>query len=179
MYATFYETFMEYENNSAQAVTDAVGEMKWSDFSARLNDRQFNVQVKQIMRPEAWQHYGLDACIHFERVSNKVLKVVIQPVGLKGAHGWESPATLQFVAQTLATRVLFAQGCFLYRAALPAQEMSSETVCTLYFQVLDSEMDPLPELAQTDAVSAWSEPQACIPARPDLGRDLLRDGFAW
>ena len=153
----------------------------WKQIVENLDQPQFQLSIRQVMRSEALEHYQHDASIEFERTGELTYKALITPHGLSSVHGWQCPATIRFIAQTLGSRLIAAHGYDWYRTSCSTteEELHPEQTTTLYFHMLESTASTLSQPAVEKNGQYWSQAIATVPERPELSRDLLRPGFCW
>ncbi len=164
----------------------------WRDLVKNLDSSHFSLEIRNIMRPDAMKDFLLDATIHFERTGDTTYKVLVEARNLKNVHGWECPATLTFIVETLAARLTAAHGFNWYRTCTPENDTDAGNYQLLQLEMLDEAPESTSTSTSTSnsnsnsnsnsAVnneSSWAKAMPVVPRHPDMSRELLRSGFSW
>lgn len=146
---------------------------------ARLVERgRAELHTKDIMRPQAYAFYRMDAHIILECCGDGLLKVSIIPQQLVCQRGWRCPATLRTIVESLVSRLIHAHG---YRqwCLLEADQSYEEfeKPATAYFRMLHP--GDIPGGYRHDGSAPRYAVQECLPHEPGISRDLLNPYLSW
>ena len=150
----------------------------WKDLVQNLDSSHFSLEIRNIMQPDAMKDFLLDATIHFERTGDTTYTVLVEARSLKNVHGWECPATLTFIVETLATRLTAAHGFNWYRTCTPADDKDAGQYQLLQLEMLDEAPESTSNSAENNE-STWAKAMPVVPRHTDMSRELLRSGFSW
>lgn len=150
---------------------------EWKDVIKDLAQPSFSLEIREMLQPDALQDYQFDASLHFERTSESTYKLNIEPKSIESMHGWECPATLRFIVETLGSRVASACGFGWYRIYAPTNDLAVEQEQIHYLQMLETEDSRVDDPQYNNG--QWTELRRVVPTRPEMSRELLRPGFSW